>query len=259
MYPPQPYPPQYAPPAYPGQPPVAPSQPMYSPTYPPGYASSPSMPMYQQPPQPYPYGMQPGMPGMQPGMPLAGTGAMNFALLTQPKQRGFFIAAIAGVVLLLSFFILPFFGATVQVTGLPFVGSGSAPTVAPYGPISANVFAGSLASWLWLVPLCALAVAGLAGWRAISPQPGPNGLDRRTLAIAAAALGGVSLLLLLIVMFGLNGYASTATGVTSSSISILGTTVGETASGSLSWGYWIMLLAALGVGIGGIIQINTKP
>lgn len=150
-------------------------------------------------------------------------GSLNVAALTQPQQRGFLVAAIAGLVVVLGFFILPFAGA-----------------------LGFNVTAAALANfagWLWLVPLCALAAGGLAAWRAASTQPNtPTGLNRRNTSIAAAILGGIAALLLLIVLFTAQSYSSQTDGLA-----------------GLAWGYWIMLIAAGGVVAGGLMQRNIVP
>jgi hypothetical protein len=126
---------------------------------------------------------------------------------------------------------------------------------------------GAYAIWIWLVPLCALAAGGLAVWRAVSTQPNTaTGLNRKNVAIAAAALGGVATLLLLIALFTAQGYcgavlAPLASSIGSTSCGTVGGGFGITAtiSGGYGFSYWLLLLAAIGVGVGGIVQINTKP
>ncbi|HEY7833451.1 MAG TPA: hypothetical protein VIG30_07785 [Ktedonobacterales bacterium] len=184
------------------QPPGDPNQQPYS--YPP-----------QQPQQPFP---NPPQPGMRP----AGPSSMNFALLTQPQQRGFFIAGIAAAVVVLGFFILPFAGAL------------------GYNP-PASAYA-SLEGWLWLVPLCALAAGGLAVWQAVSIRlDPPTGLNRANSIMATIVLGGVATLILIIAFFVAQSLSRQTAGLA-----------------GLSWGYWILLLAAIGIAVGGVMQRNMK-
>jgi hypothetical protein len=175
------------------------------------------MPMYQQPPQPYPYGMQP-----------AAGGAMNFAMLTQPQQRGFMIVGIGAVLVLIAFFLPLYSVSTASLFG---------------SPASSEVVSAAGSGFLaWLVLLCSLAAGGLAVWRGVTSQP--SGLTRRGASITAIVLGSVAVLLMVLLVFAGQALNGSFFGLVSVSV---------------TFGGWILLIATVGILVGGIMQINTKP
>jgi hypothetical protein len=168
---------------------------------------------------------------MQPDMRTPPTAAgMIFAMLIHSQQRGLFIAEIAAVVEIVGFFTLPFYGYSYS------------------NPDPAFVYAFVYGGWLCGVAFfCAVAAGGLTVWRAISTRRNAP-VNRATATFFTTFitifLGGVSALLLLIAIVSADSGPSNR--------SEAGYSFGP------SWGGWILLLAAIGIAVGGLMQRNTK-
>jgi len=173
-----------------------------------------------QPQQPDPSGMQSGM-----RKPPTAAG-MIFIMLIHSQQRGLFIAEIAAVVEIVGFFTLPFYGYSYS------------------RPDPAFVYAFVYGGWLCGVAFfCALAAGGLTVWRAIGTRTNAPA-NRATTTFITIFLGGVSALLLLIAIVSADSGPSNSAEA--------GYSFGP------SWGGWILLLAAIGIAVGGLMQRNSK-
>lgn len=195
--------------------------------------------------------MQPSdnpMPGQPPyGAPPATMPAsINFAAFTAPQNRPYLIAAVGGLVALLSFFIFGFWGVSVSST------------VVGAGGFASSSFTGSDAAGsggyfvLWLVPLAALAVLAIAclltlGINAVRQITPANG--GRYMVIA----GAVGLLALVVSAFKINSDISKFTGgVNSADLATLGIHY----SSGLGFGFWLTLLALIAVIVGGVMNMR---
>ena len=254
MYPPQPpqqpYPqpdssqqgygqPPYGQPAY-GLPPN-PYAPPSTPMQPPNPYAPPSTPM--QPPNPY---APPSMPMQQPmygaPAPMAATNALNFNAFTLPQNRGSLIAAIGGIVALLSFFLFDFWGVS---------GSGLSFNLKATDLASGNFESLSLGHsypLLWLVPLAALIAAAVASIAALGLRT-IQGLTPRNAAVSVTAASAVGLACLLISILQFNGDIGSSNGASAAQLGI-------------SYGYgaafWLTLLALIAALAGGIMSLRQS-
>ena len=231
----------YAPPSTPMQPPytVPPSVPLQQPNpYANPYApQQPSVPLQQ--PNPY---APPSVPMYGAPAPMAAPNALNFNAFTLPQNRGNLTAAIGGVVALISFFVLPYYGISAGSLGSQSY-SASDMTNGTYGGSGA----------LWLIPLLAIVAIAVAcivtfGIRSI------QGLTPRNAAYAILGSGGLSALIFLYTLYAVNSKISQATnGLNLSSVGV---------SYGFSLGFWLTLLAMIAVTVGGIMnlrQVQAQP
>lgn len=153
---------------------------------------------------------------------------MNMDLLKQEKNRGYVIAGGAGIIALIAFF-------------LPYV-------TASFLGYSASA-SGSNGGWLWLEEIGALVVVVAAAMLlfrnnafGLSNMP----VEKQILYGRYAIIGGAVLALLLHLLFAINVH---------SAIGDVGTTAGV--SVGLGFGWWLFLLAAIAMGVGGVLALRS--
>jgi hypothetical protein len=216
----------YAPPSTPMM------QPPYAPPQPPNPYAPPSMP-FQQPPNPY----APQQPMY--GAPMAAPNALNFSAFTLPQNRGNLTAALGGIVALLSFLVLPYYGFSAGFNSVPYSYSASQLTNGTYGA----------SGILWFVPLFAAIAVVVACLDAFGNRS-IRELTPRNAAYTILVSGGLGSLICLYTLAAVNSKVSQL------NLSGLGVSYG------FSIGFWLTLLAMIAVTVGGglnLRQTQTPP
>lgn len=175
-----------------------------------------------------PQSQQPGYP--PPPASATGATSIDFAALMASENRAYLIAGVGGLLALIAYFILPFY--TVSGTGAL--------------ALSASETGSEMASfsgWLYLAligSVAALVVAGMLGLgiRAI-PQ-----LTAQTGTRIILGSGAVGLVGLVLYFIQARNTTSTLNGITGS------------ISAGVGIGFWIAVLATIGVLVGGVMQMR---
>jgi hypothetical protein len=158
---------------------------------------------------------------------------MNMNVLKEEKNRGYVIAGIAAIIAFISFF-LPYYSVSAGI----------------FGSYSAS--AAQIGGYLWLVfllVLASIAIPALLLFRANTASPfGISGMPYanqvRYGAFGLIGAGGLSVLLLLLSIL-------TGTGGIGFGASEAGVSAGP------AFGFWLLLLAMIGVGVGGFLAMRT--
>lgn len=178
-----------------------------------------------------PYGAPPAT------SPTAALSSINLAAFTAPQNRGYLIAAIGGLVALLSFLLFPFWGISYQ------------PPLTARSTSMTALSAASSYALLWLVALGALVALAAACLLALDIKA----IAQLTPQLGARVIIGsgiIALLFHLITAQQLNGDIALYTGLRASDLSKSGISYG------VGFGFWLMLLAFIAVIVGGVMSMR---
>jgi hypothetical protein len=151
---------------------------------------------------------------------------------SRPQRPAAYVIAGGGALTLLAFFAMPL--VTVPIFG-SLTGAGVAELSAQIGALG----------WLWLVPLSALAVAGIGAWQSLAADIPAQ--QRRTTSMTVTAAAGLVVLIYLIAIVAVQSEISDAGG----------SRYGVSAGSILGAGFWIAMLAMIAAGAAAVVDLRS--